>query len=362
MITLNDGKVGTREFLAIIIFMIGIKFKDTTADLLYEVGKNAAWMIPIFAFLFFLVPFIMLLSLLKKHQVGFTELIFTLTGKFIGSVFVLAMFVVFFFATIINFRSHAEIINTLFYDKTPLPVLVFLIVLASLFIASLGFESIGRTAWLILPTFLALMVLLVILAWPQLTFGFLFPIAGPGFGTIVKESVKHSAIVTEVVVLASLYTFVRTDREFRKSSAIGVIFSCFQLAFFFIVIVLAFDYPGVAHMNFPYQQLTRYVTIGPIISHIEGLFLGFWSLVTAIHFAIYLFLNAYVLGSLLRLYDYRRLLIPLTGLVFFISLIPENVFTALDYRKQVVGIGSWYAFSLVVLLWVVDRWKRRESS
>lgn len=361
MIKLNDGKIGAKEFTAIIIFMIGLKFKDTTPDLLYEVGANAAWMIPLFSLIFFLVPFLLLLSLLKKHQIGFVELIFKLTGNYVGTLIVIFLFVMFFVGTFINFRSHAEIVNTLFYTKTPLPILFFLIIIVSFSIANRGLETIGRTGWLVLPYLEVLMVLLVIFTWRQMDWGFFFPIAGPGITTVMKESVKYSSIIGEVILLAAFYPFVRNDKDFRKSSYTGVIFSCFQLAAFLGLLLLVFDYPGVAHMNFPYQQLTRYVTIGPIVSHVEGLFLGFWSMATAIHFAIYLFLSAFLFAGLLRIKENFRLLLPLAGLVFFIGLFPENVFTVTNYRKVIAGISSWFAFLLPILLWMIDKWKGRRQ-
>ncbi|MFA8437743.1 GerAB/ArcD/ProY family transporter [Pueribacillus sp. YX66] len=359
MIKLNDGKVGVKEFTTLIIFMIGIKFKDATPDLLYEVGKNAAWMIPLFSLLFFIVPFLMLLALLKKHQKGFVELIIKLTGNVIGTIIVSFLFVLFFSSTIVNFRSHTEIVNTLFYQKTPFPVLFFLIVTASFFIAKRGFETIGRTAWLVFPYLVVLMVFLVIFTWRQINWEFFFPIEGPGIMTVMKESVKYSSIIGEVIILTAFYPFLRNDKAFRKSSYVGVIFSCVQLSFFLALLVLVFDYPGVAHMNFPYQQLTRYVTIGQTVSHIEGLFLGFWSMVTAIHFALYLFLSSFLLAGFLRLKENFRLMLPLAGLVFLIGLFPENIFTLTHYRKVIVVCGSWFAFFLPILLWVIDKWKGR---
>lgn len=357
MIKLNDGKIGAKEFFAMIIFMIGIKFKDGTPELLYEAGKNAAWMMPLFSLVFLLVPFLMLLSLLKKHQTGFLELIFKLTGNHVGSILILLLFVLFFGSVTVNYRIHAEIISTLFFTKTPVAILVFVIVAASLYIAYLGLETIGRISWLILPTFFALMIVLIAFTWRQINWGFFFPIEGPGLAAVLRESVKHSAIISEVILLSALYPFLQKERDFRSSFSIGIVFSCIQLAVFLVLLVLVFDFPGVANINFPYQQLTRFVTIGPIISHAEGLFLGFWSIVTAIHFAIYLILLVFLFARLLRLKENARLLIPLAGIIFFLSLFPENVFQLTEYRKAYIAFKSWFAFCLVILLWVLDKWK-----
>lgn len=359
MIKLNDGKIGAKEFFAIIIFMIGLKFKDTTPDLLYSVGDNAAWMMPLFSLVFYAVPFLLLVILLKKHGIGLVDLIFKMAGKYVGTFICIILFIVFFVSTIINLRSHAEIVNTLFFQRTPISVLFFFIIITSFYIAKKGLETIGHTAWLVFPFLQGLMVFLIILMWQQITWGFIFPIAGPGFTTIMKESVKHASMFGEVILLAAFYPFLRSENDFRKSAGIGVVFSYFQVAFFLFLFVAIFDYPEVDKMNFPYQELTRYVTIGPIVSHLEGIFLGFWSVATAIHFAVYLFISGFLLSGILRLNKTTPLLIPIAGLAFFIGLFPENVFILQDYRHATVRIGSWIVFFLPIFLWVMDKWKGR---
>lgn len=359
MIKISDGKVSGKEFAVVIFFMIGIKFKDSTPDLFFSKALNAAWMMPIFSLLIFIVPFLLLLSLLKNHQIGLSELIFKLTGKYAGTVVISILFLAFFAATINNFRGHIEILNTLVFQETPVSVSFILFIAVSFYIAYRGFAAIGRSGWLFFAPLQTLMLLLIIFSWNELNWGFIFPIAGPGIIGIMKDSFKYSSIFGEVILLSVFYPFLRSDKEFRCSSIVGATFSVLQVSLFLILIVLVFDYPGVERMNFPYQQLTRYVTIGGIVSHVEGVFLGFWSLVSAIHFAIYLLISAYLFSSVLRLKEGFRLLIPLAGLVFFVGLLPENAFTILSMREKITIFGSGLLIVLPILLWGLDKWKGR---
>lgn len=351
--------ISARELIAIIMFAIGIKFKDTTPHILYTAGKTAAWMIPILSMIIFFLPFFVLATLMKKHQLGFIELIFKLLGKFIGVIICTGLFILFFSGMVINFRGHVDIVSTLFYQRTPLFVLSLVLIAVCCYISYQGFAVISRTAWLIFPVFQLLMIFLIVILWKDLNFGYLFPIGGPGFTTIAKESFLNLSIVAEIMLIAVFYMQLRKDKDFFVGSFAGIGIACIQMAIFLIVMQLTFNYPNVAEMSFPYQQLTRYVMIGDFVSHIEGIFLGFWTMVTTLHFSLYLLVSALLLSRVLQVKQFQFLLLPLAALLLIISLIPENVFTVIEYRKYAIVIFAWISVCLPFVLWAVDRWKGR---
>ena len=86
MIKMADGKIGTREFVSIILLAIGMKVTDWTPNILYIGGETAAWMMPFIFLLTIGVPFLILLSLMKKHDLGLIELLFNLAGKYVGGI------------------------------------------------------------------------------------------------------------------------------------------------------------------------------------------------------------------------------------------------------------------------------------
>ncbi|KKI89411.1 hypothetical protein WQ54_26450 [Bacillus sp. SA1-12] len=47
-----DG-IGVKEYLSIMLILIGVKMADTTPALLMEEVKSATWMVPIFSGIFF---------------------------------------------------------------------------------------------------------------------------------------------------------------------------------------------------------------------------------------------------------------------------------------------------------------------
>jgi spore germination protein KB len=359
MIKLSDGKIGKREFLSIVMFSIGIKFADTTPDLLFQFGKNAAWMVPIFSMFMLGIPFLILLLLIKKYKLGLTELLFALTGKYIGFVLCFAMFVIVFMDTAVNTRSYVDIVNAMYFQRTPIPYLLLMLLAVSFYIANRGFESIGRTAWIVLPYIQVIILLLVVFVLRDSDVMHIFPIAGPGMYQIIRQSAAHSAVFGEIILLAAFFPFVRGYKDFRFASIVGFTIACLQVAFFCAIYVFVYDYPAVRQLLFPFHQLARTATIGQSVTNVEAVFFFFWVISSAVRFSILLYMTVFLFGKLIRLKEFEPLLPPMTGFIFLLGLLPDNVVVANAIRERLLNLSSVFLIALPFLLFLIDRWKGR---
>ncbi|WP_084212474.1 GerAB/ArcD/ProY family transporter [Bacillus sp. OxB-1] len=264
-------------------------------------------------------------------------------------------------ATVINSRSSADVFNTMFYPKTPIPYLYIMLIGASFYIAKRGLENIGRTAWLFTPIFLVLMFALIVFIWEDISFNRIFPIAGPGLGTILKESVVHSSIYGESILLVALYPFIQTHKDMRMGALFGWGFSVISLALFMIIYVAVFDYPASQNIAYPFQQLSRMATIGTI-SHLESIYLAIATVASAVHFSIYLYLSAFFLSKMLQLKEFEPLLLPLAGLTVLFGMITPNIFVGNTLREALVQSSSIILLLFPFILWIVDRRKGRSKN
>lgn len=362
MIKVADGKMGTREFTSIILLSIGMKITDSTPSQLYIAGENAAWMMPLFFIILIGVPFFILLSLMKKHQKGLIDLIFSLTGKYLGTIITFSLFLMLSIGVIWSVRSYITIVNTAYFQQAPIQALLFLMLLFCFFVAKRGLETISRSAWFIIPTIEILLIVLIVSVWKEVDWMRIFPIAGPGFKQLIKESASTSGLFSELILLTAFFSFTRSYKSFRLAAFIGFTISCFKMVLFLALYVAVFDYPSTLKMLYPHQQLTRIAEFGESMSHVEGVFFIFWMVGSIIRFSIYLYLIAFLFAGSLRLDKFEPLVLPLTGLIFLGALLFENVFILNPFRRQFFSIVSWILMLLPFILWVIDRWKGRRKN
>ncbi|WP_339253608.1 endospore germination permease [Sporosarcina sp. FSL W8-0480] len=358
MIKVSNGKIRKRELMGVFIFFYAVQVMDTTPDLLLKHGKNAAWMMPIISFLFMLIPFLILLGIMKRRNTGLTELVLTLMGKRVGTFIMILFFIIIFSATVINSRNYTDIFNTMFYPKTPVSYLYVMLMGASLYIAKRGLENIARTAWIFTPIMLILMFALIGFVWEEISFSRIFPIAGPGLIPILKESAVHSSIYGESIFLLVLYPFIKKYKDLQWGSLFGWIISVLSLVIFMIVYVVVFDYPAVQNIAYPFQQVNRLATIGTI-SHLESVYLAIWTVASAIHFSLYLYLSAYFLSKALQIDEFELLLLPLTAISVLTGLISPNIFVGNALRESLIQTSSIILMLFPFVLWILHRRKGR---
>ena len=356
MIRVNNGLIRKRELTAIVIFLYVIQLMNTTPDTLIKFGKNAAWVLPIISFAVMLIPFLVLLYIVKKHDAGLVELVFSLLGKRIGSFVMFLFFLIIFSALMINSRNYTDVYNTMFYPKTPVPYLYVMLIGASFYIANRGLENIGRTAWILCPLYLFVTYILIFFILEDFSLERIYPIAGPGFGVLLTKGAAYSSIYGESILLLALYPFVRKFKDFRIGVLYGWMVGVVSLAFFMVIYVSIFDFPAVQDIAYPFQQLTRMATLGTI-GHLESIYLATWTVASAIHFSIYLYLAAFFLSKMLRLKEFEPLLLPIAGLCVLAGLISPNIFVGNALRETLIQTSTVILVLFPFILWGIDRFK-----
>ncbi|AOV07289.1 GerAB/ArcD/ProY family transporter [Sporosarcina ureilytica] len=362
MMKIKDEKIGTREYFSMILLTIGMKVTDSTPAYLFQQGGNATWLMPFFQLIIVGIPFLLLLSLIKKYQRGLVDLIFHLSGRIFGSFICFILFFLLFLAITIRSKSYVSITNTLFYQKTSIVLLTFALLFTSFFIAKRGLKAIANVSWLILPVFQITLLTLLVVVWKDINWLRLFPLAGPGLGTLLKESFNHSFILGEFILLAAFFPYVRTYRNFQLSSLLGLGVTIVKLMVFLATYMMVFDYPSTKRMAYPHQELTRIAEFGPSLTHVEGAFFYFWIFASLFKFAIYLYLLAFFLGGAIQFKKFEKLLVPLVGLLALSSLLPENTYTLTPFRGILFKIGSWITIGLPFLLWTLSKWRGGEQN
>lgn len=362
MIRLSDGKIGIRELFSLIMITLLMKLTDTTPTLLFGVGQTAGWWLPLITGSCLSLSLLVLLSVLKRHpNKGLLELIFGLTGPYVGFLLGLSVFAIYLSVVVVNSRSYIDIINTMIFQKTPLPALYLMVMGAACYVASLGLETIGRVARIILPYVIVMLLILVLIVWHSADWLHIFPLAGPGIGRVVKEGVLHSAIFGEVLYMTALIPLVRAYKDFRKAAWLGFVLSVMALVVALFLYVAVFGYPTVREIIYPFQQLARTAQIGQVVTNLDSIFFFFWQISTVVHFAIYLYIATYFLAGTLQIADMKPLILPIAGLIVLLGLIGDNISKLNEFRAILLPIYSMIYLLFPLLLWLLDWWKRRRT-
>lgn len=349
---ITQGKIGGREFFAIIILTIGTKLADETPAILFEEMANAAWITMLFIGLFSIIPIYFVAKLITFYRdKNLIDITLHLFGKYIGFFVLFILWGIVVQTTTISSAVYTDIIGTMYFTKTPTIIIYAILIAVAAYGAKKGLEHIGSTAWFTLLWIKISLFVVLIIAFVQGQTNFLFPIWGPGQWEVVKESMTNTSILGDFLLLALIATSIKSTTVFRKTIWTGFIFVTVEITLALIGYVLLFDYVGIKMMNYPFHETIRYIELG-FLTNVESLFFPFWLLASFIRFSFYLYICALLFGALFKVQQFEYIIPTLATLIVFLGMLPETpVFNLTEYREKLLYLITPIFFLLPCLLW-----------
>lgn len=355
VVKVEKDLVGIKEFFSVVVLIISTKATDMTATRLFEDTLNSAWMVIIGSFVMILPSIIVLNLVLKKYQ---TKNLIQLLQLAMGKPLAFGMGFILFFSLLVNTavesRSYTDQLITMNFPKTPIFILYIAFMLICLWGAKKGWEALGSVAWMIFPYITLALGLLVFLLAKDAVINRIFPLFGTGKWEVAKASFHFVPIYADAIFISMLYPFVKDHKTYTRGLFGSLVYTVLVMAILYILYTLVFDYRSVGKITYPFNEATRLVSIGRVITNIETFFLTFWLLAIIVKFAVYLYLVSMLFGYVFNIKEFEQTLIPITILVVLLGMIPTNQIDNIFIYKQQIMVYSKYMFLfLPPFLWLV---------
>jgi spore germination protein (amino acid permease) len=359
MLNQVENKVGLKEYTAILIIAMGLKPTDSTPTALLQYGKNAGWMIPLVSSIIVFLSLSCLLALLERYKdKNLVEIIYHLLGKYIGFLIAFIIGSSLIVLTASNIRNYVDIMSTIYFPRTPTIVLTLILAGGSAIMAKLGFEAIGRTAWMVLPWILVIVVFFIMLIFNLLKFKYIYPIFGAGIKQILKGGIINSTIFSEVITFAIAFPQVKNYKSFKNSSYIALWYAVIEISLFTALYLMSMDYPPVIINASLFHTVARLIYGGRFISNLEAFFFLFWIIAAVLRFSIYIYTNTAIISYAIRLKEVEPLVYAIFGLIVIIAMIPENILQNVLILKKILINLDWIPIFLTPLvLLFISQWK-----
>lgn len=358
----EEGKIGNKEFVSILLIIIGIKLSDTTPALLMNNTKTATWMVPLAGFAIILPFFLMAYSVVKHYGKNLVDVCIEIFGSVAGRLLGLMLFLLGYATLVIELRSYIDTISVMFYTATPIFALLLFLVFACFFNAMRGLEAIGTAFYMAVPYIKVSLIILAILMFQQSEISRMFPLLGGGAKEVLKESLKKASIFGDLYYFLLLYPYIKDKKNFRKITVISSVLVAIEVGFYFLLYIITFGYPFVERMTYMYHEAAKYIEIGNFATHVETYFLFLWLVAAVLRFTFYLYATSLIFGSIVKIKEFEPLLVPLSMITLLLSLAPENqVMNGFFLRDVQYAFVSFGLMGFSVLLWVGHKFKRRKK-
>ncbi|WP_449537058.1 GerAB/ArcD/ProY family transporter [Ferdinandcohnia sp. Marseille-Q9671] len=354
----SRGKIGIREYVAILLLVVGVKLTDDTPAILVDRLDSAYWLAPLIIGVLAVIPTYLLLKVITAYKnKNLHDVILHLFGKYVGTFLSCILLLSGLNALIFDSAIYVDIIGTMYFTRTPSLLIYIVLMAVCTYGAKKGLEHIGSVAWLVLSYIKISLLIALLLSLRESNTAFIFPIMGPGIIEVIKESTSHVSLFAEFFFIGLIAPYIVSQKAFKKGTWIALVIITLELSICFLVYLMVFDYEGLKMINYPYQELIRLIRVG-FLTNIESFFFPFWIIATFIRFTYYLYSIAIFLGGICNIKSFEYLTPIIATIVVIIGMIPEApTLTIFHIRDLVLQIISPMFLLIPCLMWLIAKLK-----
>ncbi|MFC5451086.1 GerAB/ArcD/ProY family transporter [Paenibacillus aestuarii] len=313
-------------FWLIVTMEIGMTALLAIGDAFKESGQ-VAWLSVFLALLASLViTYISVkLSLLFPGKT-FDEFVSDIIGKWLGKVLLVLYLAIWYAVGGIILREYADFVFMTLFSKTPIWVIMIMMVVMMVYTINGGIQTLGRCSEIIGPFIVGTIILITILLSKDFHPYRLLPlIPMHGLSSLVKGSLGTLSFLGESIAVLMLVGFLPKQRKVTVTAIGGV-----ALAGILLVVMAASTCMIIgpilpAYFIYPVYSICQYVSVMEFIQNIDVLAVNVLIFSIFVKLSMYLFMTSYGTAKLFGIVRWRKMTGAAAVILFLIALSPNNI-------------------------------------
>ncbi|SHE96583.1 spore germination protein [Tissierella praeacuta DSM 18095] len=284
-------------------------------------------------------------------------------GKWLFNIFLVFFLIYLIVSMAAISRNIAEILKAFLLENTPTEIIIISFILVTTYLSRSEIQVIGRAAYHIYPVVLGFVIILILISLTSVDFTNMLPLFQSNIRNTPKSISLSFFSYTGFEILLFSIPFTERKKETMKSSLMGV---GIVIVIYLIIFVLSLSQYGLQSLrrqSFPILSLIKEIDLpGYFIENLDGLMVAIWVIVIFGTMVPFYYSAGKILSNLFNTKEHGLFILPLTPLIYIISLIPENI---VQLSKQIRKFINYFGFVSIVFLpiiiYVIGLFKSRGS-
>ncbi|QHW29658.1 endospore germination permease [Paenibacillus rhizovicinus] len=322
-----------------------------------EMAKQDAWVSMLIACIIGVFITYLVVKVGMKHP-GKTLAQFSqeILGSWLGKIVLLPYFTAWFILSGDVLRSFADFIHLILLDKTPVWLLITLLLGAAIYLTGTsGITGIGRFCEIAGPVTILTLLLSFLLNAGNVKRSNILPLFGDAsLSEISRASLAPASFLAESFMLLVLLSFVSSPKHVMRKSLTSVLFTGIVLAVTTVMVLLVFGPLVTQDFRFPYFMLVRSIDILNFVQNLDILVIFIWIFGVFAKISLYLFITSYEMAHWLHVKSWKRLMWFSAPVIFIIAMVIPNEASILLLQKlwETIVIPVC-AIAIPLCLWIV---------
>lgn len=271
-------------------------------------------------------------------------------GRF-GSIICLVYVIYFIYKDCLSLAMFNSLIVTAILPETPSMFLSITFMLAVIYGAKKGLETIGRVSEIIGVIIIVAVISIFLLVYKDIDIDNFFPVLEFGPMPMLKGAIITSLRTVEIIFIAIIATCLNDESKLRKGAIMGIGAAWIGFLIIIICVVGVFGIEQSITKAFPYYSLVKFVNAFNFIERIQAIHIGIWVLGAYIKLTFSVYIMSFSLGEIFNLEEFKSLIVPIALIMIPINEILASRYTDIRFlasSKQDIIISA--VFQLIIPL------------
>ena len=292
-----------------------------------------------------------------------------LGGKFLKFVIGIGLICYLLFVASLLVRNTSESFRTMYLQNTPIPYLIFALLVGASYVNRLGSSASIKANLVIVPGILIVLFLIFMASVNNFSVGRLFPIFGYGPKTIFVNGIGNLYAFGGTVFFLFLMPMLKKPEQFNKITFLTTAIYSASIFLTILALLLMFPLSISAGSNVPLYLQTREITLGNFIQRSDALFVIIWFVVLLSYLSIIINFITRIFKKITNIRHQTAVSNCFLSILFGISLLYVNIiqvrtFQSVYYRIFFMLILAVTFLTLILanLKYMMKKPKERKST
>lgn len=325
-------------------------------------AKQAGWLTPLVSFAFLLLLVLIFHGFYKKHKdASYMDIICKITGKYLGSIILLAYLAWLTMLLALYIRYYAIRINTAIAPSSDISFFIIVMLVLVAVVLRYGLVVFARMGEIIALILLIGFILLFAFSTKNISIDNLTPISQLDILPVIKGSYYLTGLWAYFVVIFFFSDKIKDKESIKNDGIKGAVFLAVMHILIAVMTIGSLGYSVNARSNLPFYIAVKNITIFRALDRIEALSVTQWIIADFILIIVFFYSILCIIKYLFKLSSEKSLIGILTILVYILSLyIVKNQFELQEFSNTVViHLNMLFGFIIPVLLLAAGKIRKK---
>lgn len=236
------------------------------------------------------------------------------------------MFLCYFIFTVSTIlRNFSETLKIIFFPRTPVQIIMLLLLFAIVIVNRLGFRSIARCNLFFMPIILFSILFIFVANFGNYTIQRLSPLLGNGAIATFFSGLSNLFAFGGISYLYFIPPYLKEQKDFSKIAFSAVGISATFLLMSVTTLLLIFPLVTSSEEILPLYLASRFIEFGRFFQRLDAVFVFIWIISMAAYLSIAFYFATSIFQKMSNLQSSKWIIGLFASISFGFALLPENL-------------------------------------